>query len=56
MVLITLKKGEEPLFLFESPAATPLAELVPRLARLYNFRLRLKRLIEGMLLRLGLRS
>ncbi|KAJ3022415.1 hypothetical protein HKX48_006232 [Thoreauomyces humboldtii] len=47
MVLITLKKGEEPLFLFEAPAQTPLTELVPQLAKLQNYRLRLKRLIEG---------
>ncbi|TPX53932.1 hypothetical protein PhCBS80983_g06108 [Powellomyces hirtus] len=47
MVLITLKKAEESLFLFEAPATTPLSELVPQLANLQNSRLRLKRLIDG---------
>ncbi|KAJ3184644.1 hypothetical protein HDU87_004047 [Geranomyces variabilis] len=47
MVLITLKKAEEVLFLYEAPAATSLSDLVPKLADLQNFRLRLKRLVEA---------
>ncbi|KAI9101029.1 hypothetical protein DFS34DRAFT_452006 [Phlyctochytrium arcticum] len=47
MVLITLKKAEEPQFLYEIPAVTPISELVPRLVELYNYRLRLKRLIDA---------
>ncbi|KAI8825209.1 uncharacterized protein EV422DRAFT_605904 [Fimicolochytrium jonesii] len=47
MVLITLKKAEESLFLFEAPATSPLSELVPQLAKLQNYRLRLRRLIDA---------
>ncbi|TPX72765.1 hypothetical protein SpCBS45565_g00158 [Spizellomyces sp. 'palustris'] len=47
MVCITLKKGEESQFLFEAPAVTPLSDLVPQLAKLYNYRLRLERLIDA---------
>ncbi|KAJ3290380.1 hypothetical protein HK104_006819 [Borealophlyctis nickersoniae] len=47
MVVLHIKKGEESLFLYETPAQTPLAKLVPDVAKLHNFRLRLKRLVSA---------
>merc|ERR1712166_335049 len=51
MVKLNVKKGDSPLFLFETTTDTPLAELVPELVRLHNGRLRIERLtaeIEGL--------
>ncbi|KAI8996076.1 hypothetical protein BC832DRAFT_306145 [Gaertneriomyces semiglobifer] len=47
MVWITLKRAEEPQFLYEAPATTPVASLIPAIADLYNLRLRLKRLVDA---------
>ncbi|KAJ3038310.1 hypothetical protein HDV00_000821 [Rhizophlyctis rosea] len=47
MVVIHLKKAEESLFLYETPASTPLSKLVPEIAEVHNLRLRLKRLISA---------
>jgi hypothetical protein len=47
MVVIHLKKGEESLFLHNTPVTTPIAEIAPKLAKLHNDRKRLERLING---------
>lgn len=47
MVLIHLKKGDDSVFLYETPAGTPLQSLVPAVTTLYNTILRIRRLISG---------
>lgn len=47
MVLLTLKKGEEPQFLFETSTQASLEDITVEVAQLYNTRLRIQRLIAG---------
>jgi cilia- and flagella-associated protein 298 len=47
MVLIHLKKGEESLLFWETPAQTPISELVGSLVTTYNFKLRIQRLVSA---------
>ena len=47
MVLLNVKKGEEPLFLFETLTSTSVDELAVAIATLHNTRLRIARLCMG---------
>jgi hypothetical protein len=47
MVVIQLKKGEQNLFLWETPAKTQIKDLIVSLLSIHNFRLRLQRLITS---------
>ena len=47
MVLLNVKRGDEALFLYETPAATSNNDLAVAIATLHNTRLRLARLCMG---------
>jgi hypothetical protein len=47
MVVITLKRGDEALFLLECPAATPVAAITKQAARMFNNIQRIDRLAMG---------
>jgi hypothetical protein len=44
MVFLTVKRGEEPQFLFETNTSTPMAEIIAEISQVYNDRLRIDRL------------
>ena len=47
MVILTVKKGEDAKFLFDTPAGTNLSKLVDQLVKIYNSILRIDRLAMG---------
>ena len=48
MVVLNVKKGEEALFLFNTVLSTPLDEVTRQVAEIYNGRLRVERLCDGL--------
>ncbi|XP_062510350.1 cilia- and flagella-associated protein 298-like [Corticium candelabrum] len=48
MVILHIKKGDESQFLFKATVKTPLDELIPKLVRIYNGRLKLERICSEM--------
>ena len=48
MVKLHVKRGDESQFLFEATTDAPLAQLVPHLVRLFNGRLKVDRLCQGL--------
>lgn len=47
MVKLHIKRGDESQFLLETTVECPLSELIPRLVRLHNGRLKVDRLSQG---------
>ncbi len=48
MVRLVVKRGEEVQFLFETTVSTPVNALTNQVAEIYNGRLRVTRLCDGM--------
>ena len=47
MVILTVKKGDEPRFLYETSVTTPVGVLTQQLADIHNAQLRIDRLAMG---------
>ena len=48
MVKLHIKRGDESQFLYETSTEIPLSQLVPHLVRLFNGRLKVDRLCQGL--------
>ena len=48
MVKLHIKSGDESQFLFETTVEVSISELIPQLVRLYNGRLKVDRLCQGL--------
>ena len=47
MVVLHVKKGDESQFLFETTVKTPVGEIISRLVKIYNGRLKIQRICSG---------